>query len=382
MKYYIIAGEASGDLHAANLMEALKKQDPGAEFRCFGGDLMAAQGGVLVKHYRDMAFMGFIAVLSNLDKVLANLKLCKKDIQAYRPDVMILVDYPGFNMKIAKFAKTKLDIPVYYYISPKIWAWKEYRIKSIKRYVDKMLCILPFEVPFYKKHRYAVDYVGNPTVDELAVRPYADESFETFVRDNHLPEKPIIALLAGSRQREILHNLPGMIEAASAFKEYQLVVAGAPGIEPEFYNDVIKDHPVSVVSGKTYRLLQQSRAALVTSGTATLETAVLKVPQVVCYQMPGGKFTYMFFSRLLNVRYVSLVNLIADKEVVKELVAHLFSVRNMQAELSRLLYDPVARKQMEEGYDTVLEKLGEPGAAAHAARIIVETLSGKQGLAK
>ena len=283
MKYYLIAGEASGDLHASNLMKALKREDPDAEFRYFGGDLMAACGGTLVKHYRDMAYMGFIPVLMNLDKVLANMRLCKQDIAAWRPDVVILVDYPGFNLKIAKYVKTHLNIPVYYYISPKIWAWKEWRVKSIRRYVDRLYSILPFEVDFYARHHYAVEYVGNPTVDELAARPQADETFDDFVTECGLERKPIIALLAGSRVSEIKDNLPMMIEAAEAYPEYQLVVAGAPGIAPELYAPYVQGHRVKVVQGKTYRLLQQSRAALVTSGTATLETALLRVPQVVCY---------------------------------------------------------------------------------------------------
>ena len=276
MKYYLIAGEASGDLHASKLMNALKKEDPQAQFRFFGGDLMQAEGGTLVKHYSEMAYMGFIPVLLNIDKVLHNIRLCKSDIEEFHPDVLILVDYPGFNLRMAKFAKTRLNIPVHYYISPKIWAWKEYRIKDIKRYVDKMYSILPFEIPFYQKHLYQIDYVGNPTVDEMAVRPFADEKFDSFISENNLENKPIIALLAGSRKAEITANLPTMIDAASSFTDYQLVIAGAPGISPDFYHTFISGKRVSIVFEKTYRLLQQSSAALVTSGTATLETAILK----------------------------------------------------------------------------------------------------------
>ena len=287
MKYYLIAGEASGDLHASKLMNALKKEDPQAQFRFFGGDLMQAEGGTLVKHYSEMAYMGFIPVLLNIDKVLHNIRLCKSDIEEFHPDVLILVDYPGFNLRMAKFAKTRLNIPVHYYISPKIWAWKEYRIKDIKRYVDKMYSILPFEIPFYQKHHYQIDYVGNPTVDEMAVRPFADEKFDSFISENNLENKPIIALLAGSRKAEITANLPTMIDAASSFTDYQLVIAGAPGISPDFYHTFISGKRVSIVFEKTYRLLQQSSAALVTSGTATLETAILKIPQVVCYKMGG-----------------------------------------------------------------------------------------------
>lgn len=374
MKYYLIAGEASGDLHASNLMRAIKKQDPKADFRFFGGDLMQAEGGTLVKHYREMAFMGFVSVIANIDKVFDNLRRCKADITAYRPDALILIDYPGFNLKIAKFVKTTLGIPIFYYISPKIWAWKEYRIKSIKKYIDQMLCILPFEVEFYQKHRYPVTYVGNPTVDELSVRPYAEESFDAFIRQNRLNDKPIIALLAGSRRQEIKANLPEMIKAAAQFPAYQAVVAGAPGIEESFYTPIIRDTGVSVVFGQTYRLLQQAKAALVTSGTATLETALLKTPQVVCYQIGGGRFTYELFKRILSVPYISLVNLIANQEVVKELVAHLFSAANMARELDLLLNNPSARNKMLEGYDTVQRRLGAPGAAERAAAKIIETL--------
>ncbi|HIX26074.1 MAG TPA: lipid-A-disaccharide synthase [Candidatus Barnesiella excrementigallinarum] len=373
MKYYLIAGEASGDLHASNLMKALQREDPDAEFRYFGGDLMAACGGTLVKHYRDMAYMGFIPVLMNLDKVLANMRLCKQDITAARPDVVILVDYPGFNLKIAKYVKTRLNIPVYYYISPKIWAWKEWRVKSIRRYVDRLYSILPFEVPFYARHHYEVEYVGNPTVDELAVRPFADETFADFVADCGLDDKPIIALLAGSRVSEIKNNLPLMIEAAEPFTDYQLVVAGAPGISPDLYTPYLQGHRVKVVQGKTYRLLQQSRVALVTSGTATLETALLRVPQVVCYWVGGGKLFYKIFEKILKVPYVSLVNLIANAPVVCELLGYRATVENLRWELSRL-FEEEARQKMLAGYDLVADRLGAPGAPENAARSMVSLL--------
>ena len=373
MKYYLIAGEASGDLHASNLMKALQREDPDAEFRYFGGDLMAACGGTLVKHYRDMAYMGFIPVLMNLDKVLANMHLCKQDITAARPDVVILVDYPGFNLKIAKYVKTRLNIPVYYYISPKIWAWKEWRVKSIRRYVDRLYSILPFEVPFYARHHYEVEYVGNPTVDELAVRPFADETFADFVADCGLDDKPIIALLAGSRVSEIKNNLPLMIEAAEPFTDYQLVVAGAPGISPDLYTPYLQGHRVKVVQGKTYRLLQQSRVALVTSGTATLETALLRVPQVVCYWVGGGKLFYKIFEKILKVPYVSLVNLIANAPVVCELLGYRATVENLRWELSRL-FEKEARQKMLAGYDLVADRLGAPGAPENAARSMVSLL--------
>lgn len=374
MKYYLIAGEASGDLHASKLMNALKKEDREAQFRFFGGDLMQAEGGTLVKHYREMAYMGFIPVLLNIDKVLRNIRLCRSDIETFHPDVLILIDYPGFNLKIAKFAKTRLNIPVHYYISPKIWAWKEYRIKDIKRYVDRMYSILPFEIPFYQKHQYRIDYVGNPTVDEMAVRPYADETFDSFISENRLGNKPIIGLLAGSRQAEIKENLPTMIEAASAFPEYQLVIAGAPGISPDFYRTFIADKQVSIVFGKTYRLLQQASAALVTSGTATLETAILKVPQVVCYKMRGGKIAYNLFKRILKVKFVSLVNLIADREVVKELLVHLFTTENVKKELDKILNDQTERQFILQGYEDVALRLGTPGAPENAAKKIVSAI--------
>lgn len=374
MKYYLIAGEASGDLHASNLMRALQQEDASAEFRFFGGDLMASCGGTLVKHYRDMAYMGFIPVLMNLDKVLANMRLCKQDIAAFRPDVVILIDYPGFNLKIAKYVKRRLGgIPVYYYISPKIWAWKEWRVKSIRRYVDRLYSILPFEVSFYAKHDYTVEYVGNPTVDELAVRPYADESFEDFTAECGLGKKPIIALLAGSRVAEINHNLPLMIEAAKTFHDYQLVIAGAPGISPDQYAPYLQDRSVNVVWGKTYRLLQQSRAALVTSGTATLETALLRVPQVVCYRLGGGKLFYKTFEKILKVPYVSLVNLIADSPVVCELLGYQATPENLRRELTSLFEENI-RKKMLEGYDFVVERLGAPGAPKNAARSMVVAL--------
>ena len=373
MKYYLIAGEASGDLHASNLMRALQQEDANAKFRFFGGDLMASCGGTLVKHYRDMAYMGFIPVLMNLDKVLANMRLCKQDIAAFRPDVVILIDYPGFNLKIAKYVTRRLGIPVYYYISPKIWAWKEWRVKSIRRYVDRLYSILPFEVSFYAKHDYTVEYVGNPTVDELAVRPYADESFEDFTAECGLGKKPIIALLAGSRVAEIDHNLPLMIEAAKTFHDYQLVIAGAPGISPDRYAPYLQDRSVKVVWGKTYRLLQQSRVALVTSGTATLETALLRVPQVVCYRLGGGKLFYKTFEKILKVPYVSLVNLIADSPVVCELLGYRATPENLRRELTSL-FEETTRKKMLEGYDLVAERLGAPGAPKNAAQSMVAAL--------
>lgn len=374
MKYYLVAGEASGDLHASHLMAAIAKEDKDAEFRFYGGDLMASVGGVCVRHYRDMAYMGFTEVITHLRPILNNLENCKADIAAWKPQAVILVDYPSFNLKVARFVKERLSIPVYYYISPKLWAWKEYRIKSIRRYVDKVYSILPFEVEFYRRHHYTVQYVGNPTVDELSARPYADETFDDFVRAFDLPAKPLIALLAGSRKAEIRRNLPLMIKAAEPFADYQCVIAGAPGIAPDEYACYLQGTQARVVYGATYRLLAQSRAALVTSGTATLETALLHVPQVVCYAMPGGRLAYTLFKNWLKVRYVSLVNLIADAEVVKELLVHHCTAQNINRELEKLLYDERVRARIESGYAEVARRLGTPGAPERAARDIVHGL--------
>lgn len=376
MKYYLVAGEASGDLHASHLMSEIKKNDPEADFRFFGGDLMAAQGGTLVKHYRQMAFMGFIAVIKNLRTVLRNMSECKRDIKNYSPDAVILVDYPGFNLKIAKYVKTKLGIPTHYYIAPKIWAWKEYRIKSIKKYVDYMYSILPFEVEYFNGLGYNVDYVGNPTVDELAKRDNIDETFEQFTLANGLSNKPIISLIAGSRVGEIKNSLPRMIEAVEGMNEYQFVVAGAPSIEPQLYNEIIGDRPIKVVYGKTYRLMQQATAALVTSGTATLETALIGVPQVVCYYVAGGKFSYKLFEKILNVKYVSLVNLITNSEVVKELLACYFTPENTRVELEKIL-QPSYREKMQNGYALMRSRLGAVGAPRHAAKVMVRRVANR-----
>ena len=376
MKYYLIVGEASGDLHASHLMAALAGQDPQAEFRFFGGDLMAAVGGTLVRHYRDMAYMGFVPVLLHLRTIFSNMALCKRDIVAWRPDVLILVDYPGFNLSIAQYIHTHTRIPVYYYISPKIWAWKEYRIKNIKRDVDQLFSILPFEVDFFeRKHQYPIHYVGNPTLDEVeAFRKTYAEDKETFLKKNSLPDKPIIALLAGSRKQEIKDNLPDMIRAASSFPGYQLVLAGAPGIDPSYYNRYIGDADVRVVFGQTYPLLQHTEAALVTSGTATLETALFRVPQAVCYHTPMGKVAAFLKRHVLKVKYISLVNLIAGREVVRELVADTMTVAQMRAELRRILADKVYRSRMLEGYDEVRARLGKAGAPAEAAKLICRSV--------
>ena len=376
MKYYLIVGEASGDLHASHLMAALKVEDPQAEFRFFGGDLMAAVGGTMVKHYKELAYMGFIPVLLHLRTIFANMKRCKEDIVAWQPDVVILVDYPGFNLSIAKFLRAKTHIPVYYYISPKIWAWKEYRIKNIKRDVDELFSILPFEVEFFEdKHHYPIHYVGNPTVDEVTLfRAEHPETFDGFVRENNLDSKPIIALLAGSRKQEIKDNLPDMIRAASAFPEYQLVLAGAPGISPDYYHEYVGDAKVKILFGQTYRLLQQAEEALVTSGTATLETALFRVPQAVCYHTPIGKVISFLRRHILTVKYISLVNLIANREVVKELVADTMTVEQARAELERILYDKDYRQRMLDGYEYMAARLGDAGAPKRAAKKMVRLL--------
>lgn len=371
MKYYLIAGEASGDLHASRLMQSLRKTDGKAEFRFLGGDLMAAVGGVRVKHYRELAYMGFIPVLLHLRTILRNMKLCKDDIRRWQPDAVILVDYPGFNLSIAKFVRSALRIPVYYYISPKIWAWKEYRIKRIKRDVTELFSILPFEVPFFEgKHHYPVHYVGNPTADEVG-------EFRRNYRDGGgwLQGKPVIALLAGSRRQEIKDNLPAMIEAAKAFADdYQLVLAGAPGIEPGYYRRYIDGTGVGVVYNQTYPLLAKAAAALVTSGTATLEAALFDVPQVVCYETPLPKLVAFLRRHILKVRYISLVNLIADKEVVRELVADSFTVENIRRELEAVLPGRPGRDAMMQGYAEVHRRLGDKNAPDTAAEIMVRLL--------
>lgn len=378
MKYYLIVGEASGDLHASNLMKSLKKSDSDAEFRFFGGDLMKAVGGVCVKHYKEMAYMGFIPVLMHLRTILKNMKLCQQDIISWNPDVLILVDYPGFNLDIAKYIKKQTKIPVYYYISPKIWAWKEYRIKNIKRDVDELFSILPFEVNFFKGHHYPIHYVGNPSVDSVdAFKKDYVESFVDFTSKNKLENKPIIALLAGSRKQEIHDNLPKMIDTVSTMKDYQFVIAGAPSIESEYYADYVKEG-VHIVYGQTYELLSHSIAALVTSGTATLETALFKVPQVVCYDMPLSWLMSFLRRFFLKVKYISLVNLIADKEVVKELVANDMKVANIKKELASILPGGDGRQTMLDDYQHIIQILGAPGASERAAEKMIECLKNRQ----
>jgi lipid-A-disaccharide synthase len=373
MKYYLIVGEASGDLHASRLMRSLKKVDEFAEFRFFGGDLMAAEGGTRVKHYKELAYMGFVPVLLHLGTIFSNMKMCKDDIVKWKPDVVILVDYPGFNLNIAKFLKKKTNIPAYYYISPKIWAWKEWRIRSIRRDIAEMFSILPFEVPFYeKKHHYPIHYVGNPTAQEVnEFRAGYQQPFEEFCTENQLDiHRPILALLAGSRLQEIKDNLPAMIEVAERFEDFQMVLAGAPSIEDKYYEQFVKGTPVKMVRNKTYQLLSHSTAALVTSGTATLETALFNVPQVVCYETPLPRLVRFAFDHIMSCKYISLVNLIADKEVVQEMFADRFKVDAIADQLYQLLPGKEGRESMLAEYQVVRERLGNQMAPDEAATIM------------
>lgn len=381
MKYYLIVGEASGDLHASNLMKAIKDVDSSAEFRFFGGDLMSAVGGERVKHYRELAYMGFIPVLMHLRTIFSNMSMCKKDIVQWRPDVLILVDYPGFNLSIAEYVHKNTDIPVYYYISPKIWAWKEHRIKNIKRDVDELFSILPFEIDFFeKKHGYKINYIGNPCVDAVdAFLRNSPETREEFVKRNDIPDKPIVALLAGSRKQEITANLPLMLEAVKSYPGYQPVIAGAPGIDKDFYKPYLEEG-ACIVFGETYNILNNAYAALVTSGTATLEAGIFRVPQVVCYATPLARLYSWLKKHFLKVKFVSLVNLVADKEVVRELVAADMTLENVKAELGKILADGDGRKAMLDEYDRMLEILGEAGASQRAARKIVALLKERKGV--
>ena len=379
MRYYLIVGEASGDLHASHLMRSLQAVDSAAEFRFFGGDLMTAVGGTRVKHFKELAYMGFIPVLLHLRTIFRNMAFCKKDIVEWAPDVVILVDYPGFNLNIAKFVKSKTRIPVYYYISPKIWAWKEYRIKNIKRDVDELFSILPFEVDFFeKKHHYPIHYVGNPTADE--VRSFLstyNEGFEQFCKANALQaDKPILALLAGSRRQEIKDNLPAMMQVAARFPLYQAVLAGAPSIADEYYEGFIRGSQVRLVKNQTYPLLAHSTAALVTSGTATLETALFNVPQVVCYKTPVPRLIRFAFNHIIKVEYISLVNLIMNKEVVSELFADRFTIDNIAHCLQTLLPGGEARQEMLNNYVLLQKVLGDDVAPDNAAKLMYGMLKG------
>ena len=370
MKYYIIAGEASGDLHGSNLIREIKKLDNIADIRCWGGDLMEHAGGKLVKHYRDLAFMGFIEVVKNIGTIISNLKFCKHDIAQYQPDVLILIDYPGFNLRIAEWAKEK-GFKVVYYISPQVWAWKESRVKKIRKNVDKMLVILPFEKNFYRKWNYDVEYVGHPLADVVDSAQNEIDPLPGAIL-SPLNENNIIALLPGSREQEVLKKLPVMLEVSKSFPDYRFVVAKAPSLTDAFYDKLLEQYKnVRSIRNKTYQLLLQSKAALVTSGTATLETALFGVPQVVCYK--GSNISYQIAKRLVKVKFISLVNLIMDKEVVKELIQDEMNVANVKRELMRVLKDQSAINKMKEDYSDLKKLLSEGGQASKkAAKSIVE----------
>lgn len=377
MKYYIISGEASGDLHGSNLIKELKKKDAAAGIRCWGGDKMQAAGATLVKHYKELAFMGFIEVLNNLGTILRNIKFCKEDITQYKPDVLILIDYPGFNLRIAKWAKQQ-GYKIIYYISPQVWAWKENRVKLIKECVDKMLVILPFEKAFYKKWNYEVEYVGHPLVEVVEAFIYNEQgtrNVEQGTTNLNAQTSNIIALLPGSRKQEILKKLPIMLEVTKHFPAYRFVVAKAPGLEESFYTELLAPYSnVSSVADKTYGLLMQSKAALVTSGTATLETALFGVPEVICYK--GNALSYQIARSLIKIKFIGLVNLIMDKEVMKELIQNDLTVENLKHELGLLLDDPKKQQQVKEDYAALMNLLKKGGnASANAAASIYSFLT-------
>lgn len=372
MKYYIIAGEASGDLHASNLIRELKLVDKEAAFRCWGGDLMKRQGAEIVRHIRDLAFMGFLEVAVHLPEILGNLKFCEQDLLSYQPDVLILVDYPGFNLRIAKFAAQK-GFRVFYYISPQLWAWKQSRVKTIKSSVEHMFVILPFEQEFYRKHAVKADFPGHPLLDVINEGMKLKER-NVFLQENKLNEKPLIALLPGSRKMEIKSMLKVMLSVIPLFADYQFVIAAAPSLSMEFYHSITGNARVGIVSGQTYDLLNTSVAALVTSGTATLETALMNVPQIVCYK--GNPLSYAIARRIVKVPFISLVNLIANRQVVKELIQNEFNTSSLEFELNVLL-KPENRQDIFKGYRVVKEKLGGSGASGRAASMMVQYLREK-----
>ena len=375
MKYYIISGEASGDLHGSNLVRELHLQDPRASIRCWGGDLMQEAGATLVKHYRDLAFMGFSEVIMNLPVILRNIGFCKQDILTFQPDILVLIDYPGFNLRIAEWGK-KQGFKIVYYISPQVWAWKENRVKKMKQFIDKMLCIIPFEKDYYKnKWNWDVEYVGHPLVEEIEKKQLGVKSLESgVVRWGTTPGSPLIALLPGSRKQEIAKKLPIMLEVAKSFPDYQFVVAQAPGLENDFYQPFMEPYQnVSSVQNKTYDLLLKAKAALVTSGTATLETALFGIPEIVCYK--GSPISYQIAKRLIKIKYISLVNLIMDKEVVKELIQDELTTANLVKELKLLLTDETRKKQLEKEYADLKKLLAAGGhASAKAAQEIIKMI--------
>lgn len=371
MRYYLIAGEASGDLHGSMLIKGIKQQDPNAEFRFWGGDLMAAEAGSPVKHFRELAFMGFIEVLMNIRTVLGNISFCKKDIVQWQPDVVVLIDYPGFNFRIAEFAHNK-GIKVFYYIAPKVWAWKEGRVKRIQRNVDKLFVIFPFEIDYFKRFQIEAFYTGNPLIDSVGKKMAALPAIEAFKAEHGLDGRPILTLLSGSRRQEIAKCLPTMAKLADKFPDFQVVVAGAPSLTIDDYNATVGQLPIKIVFGKTYELLAFANAAAVVSGTATLEAALIGTPQVVCYQ--ASPISYHIAKRFIKVRYISLVNLIMDKPVVKELIQHDFTVEKISAELNLLLHDTPARREMLDEYQKLRAMLGEPGVATRVGVQMVAEL--------
>lgn len=375
MRYFLVVGEASGDLHASNLMRELLKLDAQAEFAFFGGDLMASVSGHLIKHYRDMAFMGFIAVAMNARTILANMSLCKQEIKSWKPDVLILVDYASFNLRIAAFVKKNIPgLSVHFYISPKIWAWKEYRIKAFRKYIDKMYVILPFETEFFAKHGYPVSYVGNPSVDSVVSfrsKPFDEAAFRSSYA---LDKRPVLAVLPGSRKGEIQGNLQLMLQVAANYPQFQIVVAGAPGLDQSFYEPFMPAG-TKLIFNETYSLLEIAYTAIVTSGTATLETCLFSTPQVVCYAIRGGQLANWIFRHFMHVPYFSLVNLIAGHTVVPELMGALFTKVHLTAALEPLLSETPERASMLQGYAQVQEKLGLPGAAARTAKLIFGSIN-------
>lgn len=374
MKYYIIAGEPSGDLHGSNLMKELKKLDPQADFRVWGGDLMAAQGGHLVKHYRELAFMGLFEVVMNIRTIQKNFKLCERDLIDYQPDVLILVDYPGFNMRMAKFAHQK-GLKVFYYISPKLWAWNTKRVKKVKAYIDRMFTILPFETEFYQQYGIEVDYSGNPILDAIDARHNKNEPREAFISRNNLDNRPIVGVLAGSRKQELAFNLAEMLKMVPKFPNHQFIIAGAPSFTMADYEPYIKGYDVKVLFGQTYEILQQADAAMVTSGTATLETALLNCPQVICYRMWGGNITdWISKTFIIKVKYIGLVNLIMTRESVKELFQKGFTLDALYNELNELLNNPKRRQEVFADYAELQQKMGEPGSSRITAGLMMKRL--------
>ena len=372
MKYYIVAGEASGDLHASNLMKAIKAKDPKADFRCWGGDLMEAAGGDIVKNYKDLAFMGFWEVFVHLGTVLRNIRICETDILLYEPDALILVDYPGFNLRIAKFAKEN-GLKVFYYISPQIWAWKKGRIKQIKAYVDEMMVILPFEEKFYAKHGMKVNYVGHPLLDAVSKDLRTKPEVLKFRQDNHLDDREIIALLPGSRKQEITAILPQMLKMVTLFPQYQFVLSVVKWQPESLYDKFVKDCPVRKVTGSAYPLLANAKAAVVASGTATLETALIGTPEVVCYA--GSELSYIIAKKLISgINYISLVNLIMDRKIVTELIQHDYNTRTLTEELRKITEDEQNIAAMKEDYRNLYALLGDGSASAKAAQVVLNAL--------